>query len=483
MPASSHTNNDTDVVVGTVFFALLLFGIAYLIALFVSGSVGIVKQLANPAAHHDFNATILIWTALPLTALAYLVTPEFARQYSRRVPVALGSAAAGTVAFIIAAVFLTLSIGRPSALEFLAGGLILFITFGIMPTFAVARVATLTNAEVVTARRDDHPIDTGKLAPETARIVKKHCGPSMRRPSGWRPFTLWGDAGRLTHADLQKILALEAAEEQQLAALYRQRAHNTEQESAAAKLKAATDLKADAEREVAALRDEIVRVRDAAEERITHHRAAVTAAEHTSRHWARAAQEASVRYDEVKASAAARALSLTKALEAQTAAAAALRDLSVIKEERGALRARVARLSEERGAFQAALAELTQSRAASREQVARLQKDKDELQARAAANQVLLHRMIAAAERDVARLSDELRYAQKGVATSQPPHRSEQTAAPARAPDTGAPPHLTLVVNHPPIPARFSKPPLRQGMPLRRWRRAQQQLWKQGVRA
>lgn len=550
MQAYESDRVDGIVIVSAV---VLIAGVVYVISLFIAGSVGIVKQLVDPATYHDFNAAILAWMAFPLATVAYLITPEFGRNFRQRVPVAGGAAAVGTAVFIIAALFLVPSIERPSALEYLAGGLTLFVAFGIMPAVAAARIATFYNADVVVARQGDHLIDTKKLTPETARIIAKHCGKEMRRPPGWRPFTLWGDAGRLTAADLQKVITLEEAEEKQLAELYRQRTLNEKRGKDVDAMKALADLKASAEREIASLREEVKHVREAAAKAEVQHRAgsvrveasraetlrevarlkdeqaqaaarhanearqlrAVAAtAENISHHWAYAAEAAHAKHDAVSASTAACMRALSEELEAANVShAATLRELALDKNALARMTAQLAELSGDCRTLQvalagakttsgrlarsrrnlqarvrrseAAVAELTHDLAAARERFEHLQKEQADLQARAAADSALLRRMVAAAERDAERLSDELaRYVSastKKPARARSPHGGERAPASERTPETGVSRRLTLVVNNSPASATLSKSPQRQGVPQRRWRRTQHQLRKQGA--
>lgn len=278
MPASPQTDDNTaGAAVGVGVVGLMILGIIYVITVFVSGSVGIVKQLANPAEYHEFNATILAWAALPLAALGYLVAPEFGRNLRLSAVVAGASALAGTIAFVLAAVFLTPIIERTSSLELLAGGVLLFITFGTMPTYAVARLLVSQNADVVVAGQGDHFVDTDKLSPETARIVQKHCGAGMHCPPGWRPLTIWGYGWRLTYSELEKILALEEAEEKRLTELYRLRTPNEERRTAEEAFKELAAHKANTAREIAALRSEAERLRQAVAEAGAKDRATLAA--------------------------------------------------------------------------------------------------------------------------------------------------------------------------------------------------------------
>lgn len=490
MPSSSQSSNDDASIAAAVAGAILLVaGVGYIIALFISGSVGIVKQFANPAEHHYFNATILIWTALPLTALAYLVTPEFGCRYGARVPVAFGSAAAGTVAFIIAALFLAPSIERPSALEFLAGGLDLFTAFGIMPTFAVARIVTSFNADIVVARQGDHVIATDKLTPETARIIEKHCGKEMRRPSGWQPFTLWGDAGRITHADLQKILALEEAEEKQLAELYRQRTPNEERRTVEGAFKELATHKANTAREIAALRSEAERLRQAAAAASVRDRAALLAAREEKRQALQELLLARVDLEDAHTTAKRLELALNdKAAAVRRATAAveetkvaALREISRNKQEDRDARALLVTDIEN---LLSIVAHLEHERAAAAAKREALNREVARVAEAAAAEYAAMALTQATQQREItrlkAKLAEQADVDRERLAKRAAPTKPPAAVAPAPTPkNTHLTPRLTLVVDNPCAErALFNKSPERHGVPQRLWRRTHRTLRK-----
>lgn len=488
---SSHTPSDNvpgpDAVV-IVMIGVMAAATLYLIALFIAGSAGIVKQLANPAAHYYFNATILVWTALPLVSLVYLITPEFGCRYRQRIPVAVGSAAVGTIAFIVAAAVLAPSIERPSAPEFLAGGLTLFITFGIMPTFAVGRVVTLLNADVVVARQGDHPIDTDKLTPETARIIKKHCGTAMHRPLGWRPFTLWGDAGRLTHADLQRILALEAAEEKQLTELYRQRTPNEERRTVKEAFKELAAHKANTARQIAALQSEAEHLRQAAVDAGAKDRAALAAAREEKRQALQELARARADLEDARATRACLELTLKDKDVAVRCAAAA------VEETKAAALLEISRTKEESRHAQAlligdiegllsAVADLEYERGVARAENLKLREEATKIAAAAASERATLVATQAVQQAEISRLKAKLA---EQISAAQ--ERTNQRLAPPKRPITGAviaaaprdarsTPRLALVVDNP-SQTLFSKSPERQGVPQRLWRRRQQSLRK-----
>lgn len=467
----------------------------YIVVMFISGSAGIVKQLASPESHYDFNATILAWAALPLVALAYLITSEFGCRYRQRISVAVGSAAASTIAFLVAAVFLAPSIERPSALEFLAGGLALFIAFGILPTFVVARVLTFFHADVVVARQGDHPIDTDKLTSETVRIIKKHCGTAMRRPLGWRPFTLWGDAGRLTHADLQRILALEAAEEKQLTELYRQRTSNEERRTAEDALKELAAHKANTARQIAALQSEAEHLRQAAVDAGAKDRAALAAAREEKRQALRELARARADLEDARATSnrlerTLKDLEVTlndkKAAVRRAAAAleetkaAALREISRTKEE--SRHAQALLIGDIEGLL-SAVADLEYERGVARAENLKLREEATKIAAAAASEHATLVATQAVQQAEIgrltAKLSEHATAAQKRTAKRSVPTKMAAVAiAPVSGPQNmHTPPRLALVVDNP-SQALFSKSPERQGVPQRLWRRRQQSLRK-----
>lgn len=452
MPAP-QPNNDTDAVVRIVFFTVLFGTVAYFVLLFLAGSVGIVKQLANPAAQHDFNGTIVLWLAVPLGLFAYVATPEFGRDLGERMPVVLSSALVGLVCTLLATSFLGPSIARPSVYEHLAAAYLLFSTFSLLPTLVVVRLLTYFHADVVLARQGDHPIDTDQLTPETRRLIEKHCGKEMRRPPGWQPFTLWGDAGRITHADLQKVLAFETAQQKQLAELYRLLTPNEECRAAEDAFQELAIHKATTAREIAALRGEAERLRQAAEEASARDRAALKAAREEKR---QALQE------------------LTHARAAAEDARAAVTRLEIALNDKAAAVRRATEALEDTKA--AALREISRAKQEDRDTRALLDADNEMLLSAVA--QLAHERAVADAKcealhREAAATADATEHGAPARTTA-----AVAGASASRPKYVRPTPGLTLVVDNPSAQGPFSKSPERHGVPQRLWRRTQRTLRK-----
>jgi hypothetical protein len=465
---------------GVVAAAVIVIGVGYFLFLFLAGSAGIAAQLADPTALRDFNGTVVLWLSVPLTLVAYVVAPEFGRDLGRRIPVVLGSTFVGLVCTLLATSFLGPSLARPSVHEHLAAANLLFSTFCLLPTLVTARLLTFFHADVVTARQGDTCINTDQLEGETKRLVEKYCGPAMRRPAGWRPFTLWGDAGRLSYADLQKIFALEEAEERRLAELYRQRTGRAAADVHVETAKAFAAYKAYADGEIAQLRDALAHVtaeaarRAAADQEATAALTKLHAAERLRADClhaeaiddltrARAKNDGLMReLAAAHATAAARATSLTKAIRAAQRAEAeeaALREELVAVKTMAAARvcSLTTALADAEAAHAGTLHDLTclsRAHALSQVRIERLNQEKDELRA--------LH------ERQLDRLNPERlgRSAPAAVAgaTRTAPHRP----ANRRGEESNPQQHLSLVIDNAPY---LPKSPKRQGMPHRAWRR------------
>lgn len=219
--ASDDAADDMAVIV--VLVITLVVAVVYLVVLFVSGILGLIDQLAHPAARIEFNASVSITNAVPLYLFTYLTTPELRR--GRRLKVALTGALTGMIVCALATAALAPGIDRPSSFEFAAAAYLLFAGCGLLPALVVARGYVFFDRDTRVAAASDHYVDTSQLSPETKRLIAKHA-PALKAPPGWRPPALFGARDALTHHDLRRILSLEEEEARQLRDLHELHAAN-----------------------------------------------------------------------------------------------------------------------------------------------------------------------------------------------------------------------------------------------------------------
>jgi hypothetical protein len=212
----------------------LFAGIAYLVILFIAGLVGVGRQLANPQAVYDTNATVLLATQPMFVALAYVSMPEFPPGFSWRFVTATWIGLVPTAALTLILFVVLPALGGYLPWEFASALLLVFIAFGVLPALALSRLVVALHPELRVAKRGDHYIDATALGPDLRRIAAKHTAGRFRRPAGWSRPSFWGDRGRLTLGDLTRMIELETAEHERLRALYEAASAAAREERAAA---------------------------------------------------------------------------------------------------------------------------------------------------------------------------------------------------------------------------------------------------------
>jgi hypothetical protein len=217
-----------------VIIALAIAGVVYFIVIFVSGLVGVVRQLANPEAIFETNATVLLAMHPVFVVLAYVSIPEFPPGFSWRFVTATWIGVVPTVALTLILFVVLPALAGYAPWEFASALFLVFLAFGVLPTLALSRLVVALHPELRVAKRGDHYIDATALGPDLRRIAAKHTAGRFRRPAGWSRPSFWGDRGRLTVGDLIRMIELETAEQGRLQALYKAASAAARQERAAA---------------------------------------------------------------------------------------------------------------------------------------------------------------------------------------------------------------------------------------------------------
>lgn len=227
-PHASSGGSDEQLPTGLVIaVAALIAAALYFVMLFFAGLSGLIEQLFNPAAEYDTNATIFLAMYPVFLALGHFFLPEFA-SHRRRLRIASRIALVPTALLPLTCGFLLPALASYAPWSHAAALFVVLCSLGVLPTLALARLVAAVSAEVRDRHVGDHAIDISKLSPETKRLVGKHTNGTMKPPPAWRPVTLFGSSAKLTHGDLQRILALEEDEERRQRDLYERRAANEE---------------------------------------------------------------------------------------------------------------------------------------------------------------------------------------------------------------------------------------------------------------